>query len=690
MRHIDYYISSQLSETEENAQRHYTEKLITLDCPPQCFDFATEEQILATKNICRESLGINENTIVYVSGANYYKIIPEQEVTWAKIIANVPNSVLLLYPFNPNWSSSYPCTAFRKRIVNTFAKHGLSEDRLLILEPAPNRADVKERLKISDIYLDSYPYSGMTSLIDPLEVALPTVVMETETSRSRKGASLLQELGIYDLITNNEEDYIKLAIALGNNPELRQQKSAQIKEKMQGNPIFLNSRSYSAKIGSLFQEISSNYITDTLNQNFRLGDINLIIFPDWSQSEESVISELEQVIKTIATYPNSKKITLIININNFTLEYVELLLSSVTINLLMQEDLDITEGLDFFLVENLNYIQWQTILPHIYARIILDHEDKQTLTQVPVNKLLSCQLDNLNNQLYTISKQGNQMRDKIFKNLITYNIKQIPISLPCDHPLPYYQSRFRLYDKFISVVAKYLPNSQDFIIDIGANIGDTTALMLQYCSNPILCVEADKEFFSIMEHNLSKYRHRTVLVNSFVSGNDYKNVELVKSKGTVRAIESENNIVKSDSLKSIINNNNLDRCIFLKTDTDGFDFEILLSSIDVIKEHSPILYWENEISSLKDTEIAKNLLEQLSTINYEKYIVMDNFGNPLFYGGSSFNVEQINQYLLNNIYTQNNTFYYTDIVAFPSKYSYLISHIMSEYNHFIKNYEVYP
>ncbi|MBC6472403.1 MAG: hypothetical protein GDA48_05980 [Hormoscilla sp. GM102CHS1] len=102
MRHVDYYISSKLSEPENDAREHYTETLIKLDSPPQCFDFTTEAQLLATTSISRESLGIGENTIVYISGANIYKILPEVEAAWVKIIANVPNSVLLLYPFNPN------------------------------------------------------------------------------------------------------------------------------------------------------------------------------------------------------------------------------------------------------------------------------------------------------------------------------------------------------------------------------------------------------------------------------------------------------------------------------------------------------------------------------------------------------------------------------------------------------------
>jgi hypothetical protein len=148
--------------------------------------------------------------------------------------------------------------------------------------------------------------------------------------------------------------------------------------------------------------------------------------------------------------------------------------------------------------------------------------------------------------------------------------------------------------------------------------------------------------------------------------------------------------LKSDSLESIIKKSNLGKCILIKTDTDGFDFEILLSSLSIIKEHSPILYWENEISSLKDIELAKDLLNKLGNMNYTKYILIDNFGNPLFYGCSYQFLEQINEYLFNNISTKNNTFYYTDIVAFPERYSHLIPQIASEYNDFIRGSNVYP
>lgn len=395
MRHVDYYISSKLSEPTKDAQNHYTETLIKLDSPPQCFDFGTEEKILPTIKVNRESLGIDQNSVVYISGANYYKIIPELEATWAKIIASVPNSVLVLYPFNPNWSSSYPVNVFKKRITTTFAKHGVSDERLIILETAPNRADVKERLKIADIYLDSYPYSGMTSLIEPLEVGLPAVVLEGEYSRSKKGASLLRELKIPELIANNEEAYIQLAVNLGTKPELRRQKSDSIRKKMDDKPRFIDSNSFSKEISSLFQNLFQDRLADDLRENLRLRDINLIIFPDWSCEEEELYNDFARVLKAIASHPEKDRMTLLVDTTNISEEDADLALSSMVMNLMMEEELDVEEGPDISLVAELSSIQWEALLSLVKGKIVLEHENKEAIARVKADSMGAIELDNL-------------------------------------------------------------------------------------------------------------------------------------------------------------------------------------------------------------------------------------------------------------------------------------------------------
>ncbi|MEH1980022.1 MAG: glycosyltransferase [Nostoc sp.] len=401
IRNVDYFISGSLSEPISGGQEHYREKLVTLDGVGYCFDYPCELEIPKIKPN-RENWGATEKTVVFTSGANCFKIIPELRETWAKILATVPDSILVLYPFAPSWSDSYPANSFLNQMYAVLAKYNVEKSRLILLDALPSRADVKEVLKLADVYLDSYRHSGGHSLVDALEVGLTTVVLEGDALRSRHAAAYLREIQIPDLITNNEMDYIKLAIALGNNPKLRQQKSAQIKEKMQGNPSFLDSRSYSAKIGNLFQELFSKYFADTLSQNLQLGDINLIIFPDWLQPEESLGLALEQVIKTLVNHVNNEKITLIINTSNIATEDAEIFLSSIAMNLLLEEDLDINQGLEISLLENLSEIEWQALLPRINARLILEHEDREALAKVPVKNLGCYELDNWINQFSTV------------------------------------------------------------------------------------------------------------------------------------------------------------------------------------------------------------------------------------------------------------------------------------------------
>ncbi|WP_414623496.1 glycosyltransferase [Calothrix sp. CCY 0018] len=117
-----------------------------------------------------------------------------------------------------------------------------------------------------------------------------------------------------------------------------------------------------------------------------LREINLIIFPDWTQPEEILGGELEKVIGTLAAHADSQDMTLLIDVSNSDGDYAEMLLSAVSMNLLMQ-DLDISEGLEISLVSQLGEMQWEALLPRVKARIVLECENKEQLIAVKAEKL---------------------------------------------------------------------------------------------------------------------------------------------------------------------------------------------------------------------------------------------------------------------------------------------------------------
>ncbi len=396
LKNMDYFISGTLTDPEQDAQSQYQEKLLQISGTAHCFSYGNDE-VVAQIEVDRSSLNISPKVVVFTSGANLFKIVPELFHTWAKIIAQVPNAVLMLLPYGPNWSKSYHKKPFEDNLIHIFTEYGLSADQLIILDPqpVPNRADVKAYYQIADIYLDSYPFAGTTSLIEPLQVGLPVIARQGNCFRSAMGAAMIQSLGIADLVATSEESYIQLAINLGNSLELRQQKSIEVQTKMQNNPSFLDSRSYSAKIGELFITLFDQYAENAQNESLKLRDMNLMVFPDWNQSEDSVGYELQQVIQTLASQPNAQNTTLLIDTTNISTEDAQMLLSGIAMNIMMEEDLDITEELGISLIEDLHNIQWENLLPRINSRILMDCDNRATIDNLLPTQLMTSSLSNL-------------------------------------------------------------------------------------------------------------------------------------------------------------------------------------------------------------------------------------------------------------------------------------------------------
>ncbi|MGK7920986.1 MAG: methyltransferase domain-containing protein [Trichodesmium sp.] len=313
MASIDYYISGQLTAPTKTTQEQYTEKLVNLEGSGLCFQYPIADTLPVVQPL-RSSWGATDATTIFISGANFYKIIPEMRETWAKVLAAIPNSILVLYPFNPNWTNSYPVGPFIQQMRDIFQQYGIDTKRLVIIKALPSKADIKKCLEIADIYLDSFPYGGATSLIDPLMLGLPPVVVEGNALRFRQASALLREIGMEELIVEGEKEYIDLAIKLANNLEFRQQKRQEIQAKMQKSPPFLDSHSYSAQIGKLFQELFQEWqnihapktvepsAENSLTPEFinrLVGCVNLYKI---DPTDESLIEELRQIRKQMADF----------------------------------------------------------------------------------------------------------------------------------------------------------------------------------------------------------------------------------------------------------------------------------------------------------------------------------------------------------------------------------------------------
>jgi predicted O-linked N-acetylglucosamine transferase (SPINDLY family) len=248
---IDYFLSGTTTDPSPDAQSHYTERLFQMDGCAHCFAYGPAAG--SARTVSRKDLDLADDQVVLVSGANLYKITPELMDAWAKILEATPSAMLLLFPFGPNWYPTYPEEAFRR-----YAQRVLGDRaRVLSPRPPPDRVQLREIYRACDIYLDSFPFGGSTSLIEPLEAELPVVTRGGSMFRSAMAGALLREIGMDDLVAVDDEGYVALASELARNADRRKDVSRRIHDRMLARPSFLDSGGYAKRIAAAFRAMLS-------------------------------------------------------------------------------------------------------------------------------------------------------------------------------------------------------------------------------------------------------------------------------------------------------------------------------------------------------------------------------------------------------------------------------------------------
>ncbi|MEH1912103.1 glycosyltransferase [Nostoc sp.] len=391
---IDYYLSNQL-EIHQNCTEEYSEEFANIQGVGCYWLPASENSVSLT----RKSLGIAPNTTVFVNISPFDHLVPELWENWGTILAQVPNSVLVLSPFteSDNLSTNtfeYSGNLLKKKIIFAWSKYGIKPTKLIIVFKQ-GYDHVQQLLSLGDIYLDALNISSSLSIIRALKVGLITISITGKTIRSQGGESILKEIEMTELIANTKSDYIQLAIELGLNNNLRLEKRIKILEKISKNHSFLDGKDYGQKMQNLLQSIWKNHVEQEFINQLRLREINLIVFPNWLQSEDDLYLELGEVIRAIASHPNHNQITLLIDINGIAQEDANLFLQGIAMNLMMEEEIDITEKLTISLLSDLTDSQWQSLIPCINGRFVLEHENQQIVADGQVQQIPLYSLENL-------------------------------------------------------------------------------------------------------------------------------------------------------------------------------------------------------------------------------------------------------------------------------------------------------
>lgn len=251
--YIDYIVADR---TVVSSESEFSEKIIYL---PDCFQVNDRKRAIADKVFTAEELGLPVGGFVFCCFNTNYKLVPATFDGWMRIMKSVPGSVLLLYAGH---------AAVEINLRSYAEQRGIEPRRLIFAErlPAP---EYLARYRAADLFLDTLPYNGGTTVSDALWAGLPVLTLAGEAFASRVAASLLSAVGLSELVTSTQQRYEELAVELARNPQrLARIRTALLTNRLTS-PLFDTPR-FAGNLEAAYVAIHERYLAGLPPEHVRL------------------------------------------------------------------------------------------------------------------------------------------------------------------------------------------------------------------------------------------------------------------------------------------------------------------------------------------------------------------------------------------------------------------------------------
>jgi len=196
---VDYILADRHVIPPED-QGFYSEKVVYL---PDSYQVNDSKRSVAVPVHARAQWGLPECGFVFCCFNNNFKITPQIFDIWMRLLQQVPRSVLWLLEDN---ASVY------ENLRKEAESRGVVPDRLIFAPRLPLHEHLSRHL-LADLFLDTRPCNAHTTASDALWAGLPLLTCPGATFASRVAASLLNAVGLPELIARDLYPSGSLALA---------------------------------------------------------------------------------------------------------------------------------------------------------------------------------------------------------------------------------------------------------------------------------------------------------------------------------------------------------------------------------------------------------------------------------------------------------------------------------------------
>ena len=219
---IDYRIADEHSVPEAVA-RFFVERVVRLPRSANCF--LPPESPDPVGPPC-----LGRGHVTFGCFNNPAKITRQTLAVFARILRQVAGS-RIIFKF-----AGFNDPAMRARFLAWLGEEGIGEQRIDLWEHSSLAHFLKCFSQI-DIALDPFPYSGETTALHTLWMGVPLVALEGVTLVQRLASRVLRVAGLSEWVACSTDEYVRIAVSLGRNPEQLSPLRAGLRERLKASPL---------------------------------------------------------------------------------------------------------------------------------------------------------------------------------------------------------------------------------------------------------------------------------------------------------------------------------------------------------------------------------------------------------------------------------------------------------------------
>jgi protein O-GlcNAc transferase len=221
--YMDYILADRVVIPEDE-ERFYSEKVALL---PHSYQINDDNRAIA-ETPARAVAGLPADSFVFCNFNDAKKFTPATFACWMRILDQVSGSVLWLLTPDP---------LAQKNLKREASQRGIDPTRLIFGEMLALEKHLA-RLKLADLFLDGLPYGAHTTSSDALWAGLPLLTCRGHTFAGRVAASLLQAVGLSEMVMESTEAFEAMAVRLAHDPRLLGRIREKLAENRASAPLF--------------------------------------------------------------------------------------------------------------------------------------------------------------------------------------------------------------------------------------------------------------------------------------------------------------------------------------------------------------------------------------------------------------------------------------------------------------------